>query len=143
MNIPITEKEFIQDILENCGINPLDLGLLRFEELVKKRVKSRIIEYGVINPIIPNYINYIGGYRGYIKKIWEMNSNAIISARGLSIEDRCSLIGSSTLKILHIKDWLLKKEDSDEFKNGWFTNLPYHERKFMMPVRSFALAIVA
>lgn len=142
MNIPITEKEFIQDILENCGLNTLDLDLLPFEEmamlnaLVEERVKPRIIEYGVINPIIPRYF-YNGGHRGYIKKIWEMNSNAIISARGLSIEDRCSLIGSSTLKILHVKDWLLKKEDSDEFKNGWFTNLPYHERKFMMPVRSF------
>ncbi|MBD5085078.1 MAG: hypothetical protein HDT33_08530 [Clostridiales bacterium] len=147
MNIPITEKEFIQDILENCGKIPAFHGPIW--SWANGPIKSRIIEYGIINPIIPEvrfggwpneYIKEVrfGGWpNGYIKEIWEMNSNAILSARGLSIDDRCSLIGSSTLKIPHVKDWLLKKEDSDEFKNGWFTNLPYHERKFMMPVRSF------
>lgn len=139
MNIPITEKEFIQDILENCGKIPDNSfweGLL----WANGPIKSRIIEYGVINPNM--YTERTNEWpNGYIKKIWEMNSDAILSARlsarSLSIDDRCSLIGSSTLKKPHVKDWLIKKEDSEEFKNGWFTNLPYHERKFMMPVRSF------
>lgn len=137
MNIPVTEKEFIQDILENCGDVPPFIHCC-INTWAENSIKTRIVEYGICKPVIPECnVRSSGWPNEYLMEIWAKNSNAILATRGLSIGDRSSLLGSSTIRKPSVKDWLLNKEDAEEFHNGWFTRLPYHERKFMMPVKSF------
>lgn len=94
--------------------------------------------YGIYNPDIPMCDVRYGEFpQLYLKKLWERNSKAILAARGLNIKDRHAVLGSSSVNLLRVKNWILEMEDSEEWNNGWFTRLPYHERKFITPVKSY------
>ena len=148
MNIPRTEEEFIKDILDNCAqpsvFNALSQFLLNTERknlnknspLWADRVRNRILKYGVLNPNIPTRWSD-EELTKYLKRIWDKNQDAILTAKGLTIEHRNAFIGSSRITQPFVKNWLLEKEDSEEWNNGWFTRLPYHKRKFITPVKSF------
>ncbi|MDE6298629.1 MAG: hypothetical protein K2M10_03135 [Muribaculaceae bacterium] len=139
MEIPRTEKEFIKDILDNCH-NPTTLTHIAFYKnlgiINPDNIKYRIVEYGVTNPNIPKRWSD-ENTNDYIAKIWNINAYAILEARGLTIEDRNVLIGTSVVDHPRIRKWLIETEESEEWNNGWFTRLPYHERKFITPVKSF------
>lgn len=146
MNIPITEQEFIKDYFDNCRPEGTSLDshdcwknphyvLNFFFSSQYDRIKKRLIEYGVTDPIMPERLQE-ESVDNYLKRIWKRNADAVLAA-GLKIEDRSYLIGSSTINNSYVKNWLLKQEDSDDFNSGWFTRLQYHKRKFLMPVKSF------
>ena len=73
----------------------------------------------------------------YLSRLWEANSQLILSNSGrLTLNDRNALLGSDLARKQWVKEWLLEQEGSTEWNNGWFSKLPYHERKYLMPVRS-------
>lgn len=144
MNIPTTKEEFIKDIKSSRGYFNKDehpvssifgfyssfLGLLDPE-----RIKKHMRYYG-IEPII---LNRRDGedIDVYLGRLWEANAQLILSKGGrLSLNNRNELLGNDLTQKQWVKEWLLEQENSDDWNSGWFTNLPYHERKFIMPVRS-------
>lgn len=144
MNIPQSESEFIADIKENLNLikashtkNTMNVFFTFMSGISLQNavhVKNRIIHYGVKYPNVPEYnIDRYDSFDSYLKSVWNLNVKSILEARGLSKRDRNIVIGSENW----VREWHESQGNSDDWNNGWFTNLPYHERKFIMPVRSF------
>ena len=133
MKIPRTEKEFVKDIINTCGM-PTSRYMSSNSPIWIDNVKNRLMEYGVEGRIFPSGSIFT---EDYLSRMWKLNSHAILSARGLNPEDHHILTGSSSLDLPYVKNWLHEIENSEEWNNGWFTRLPYHERKFITPVKSF------
>lgn len=133
MKIPMTEKEFVKDIINTCGM-PTSRYMSSNAPIWIDNVKNRLMEYGVEGRIFPSGSIFV---EDYLSRMWKLNSHAILSVRGLKPQDDHTLTGSSSLDLPYVNNWLQEIEDSEEWNNGWFTRLPYHERKFITPVKSY------
>lgn len=147
MEIPRNENEFFKDILENCGVPSIPdfVNIIRGISITSKfirtltwpdHIKRRIADYGVSDPTLLERQSE-ESIEKYIARIWEKNADAILAARGLITKDRSALIGTTTANRPKVKEWFNETEESKDWNNGWFTQLPYHERKFVAIVKSF------
>lgn len=148
MFIPSTKEEFIKDIKSSCGFFNKDehehpiAGILSFYStllfgiLEPERIKEHMRGYG-IEPIIPNRLKE-ENIDPYLSRLWEANAQLIFSKSGrLTLNNRNTLLGSDLTRKQWAKEWLLEQESSNDWNSGWFTKLPYNERKYLMLVRSY------
>lgn len=142
MNIPITEKEFIQDILEKCGKKKESV---RFWDYyadgvyynLEAKVVSQLEKYGVNSPVVRKFDFGEESIVTYLGELWHIHAKAILLASGLSRQNRMFLVGPSFVDYRWAREWHEIQENSKDWNDGWFSQLTYHERKFIMPVKSF------
>lgn len=134
MKIPSSEKEFIIDIRSIFPPLGLDYMYVVMGER-REKIKQRLLEYDIINPDVPESKKN-ESIESSLGRIWRVNAQAILLARGLSMEDRSLLSDSSISKLSWVKEWHESHENSKDWNNGWFTRLPYQNRKFIMLVRT-------
>lgn len=142
VHIPLTEKTFIQDILETCGKNKKSAGFWDYfvdgvYNNLECKVVSRLEEYGVKSPVVRKFDFGEESIDTYLGELWHINAKAILLAGGLSNQNRMILVGPSFVDHRWAREWHETQENSKNWNEGWFTRLPYQERKFMMPVKSF------
>ena len=134
MHIPSTKEEFLQQ-MASC----LLFSVFNAPSSVEEKVKKLLSNFGISNPKLPSVYDYHGQYIKYFEDIWDMHESYFNPhvPSGYDPEDRIYIMGCQITRRWPMEKWLNEVEDSSNWNSGWFSNLPYHERKYLMPVHNF------
>lgn len=136
MQIPSTKEDFLNLMEKETSATITKYALVpsHIENFVKEFFLSK---FNFINPCLPSIYGYKGNFQKYFEAIWDRNKAFFDMPVGNSPEDRKRIMGRKITDRKHTVDWLYEVESSKDWNNGWFTKLPYQERKYLMPVRDF------
>lgn len=137
MQIPSTKEKFLEQMelsIHELKFNHGFIAPSSVEEMVKKFLSNT---FGIKNPSLPSAYGYKTQYKKYFEAIWDRNEvylNPHLPS-GYAPEDRALIMGRQITQISPMKEWINKVENSSNWNSEWFSNLPYHERKYLMLVR--------
>ena len=136
MHIPSTKEEFLQQM---ASCSPSSASGFTAPSSVEEKVKKLLSKFGISNPNLPSVYGYHGQYIKYFEEIWDRHKAYFDPhvPSGYDPEDRICIMGCQITRRWPMEKWLTKVENSSNWNSGWFSNLPYHERKYLMPVRNF------
>lgn len=144
---PTTKQELKEDIYSFLGFHnlssfvkfPVALVLEMTRELESKILKYLTDKMEIQKPVLPSNRWKKWTVSEYVDEIWDLNKSyfEIILPNDNDPQNRERFMGHT---IVHHKELVKKLEEietSDEWNNGWFAKLPYHERKYLSLTRDF------
>lgn len=149
MTIPTSKQEFKGVIYTQLGFPIPNLsgffsvflyGGRELDYSIKTKIKDCLEnKMGLKNPNLPSNLITSCTVSQYLDEIWNLNKSffEIRLPEPHDPKSRENFMGRSISRQQNIVDWLEQTEASEDWNNGWFKELPYQERKYLMPVRSF------
>lgn len=100
-----------------------------------RNIYKLLESYGLYNPIKPPRKEH-ENIEDFVVRLWELNRDFFEPQIPITIDlmYRHRAMGCHMDKLINWHDEL---ENSPIWNSGWFSNLPYQERKYLMPVRNF------